>query len=826
LDAITNLSLQENAGAQTVTLTGISAGSGTTVAISAVSSAPNIISTPLVSYTAPSNTGTLTFTPVANASGSATVTVTVNNGDATNNLASETFTVTVVPTPVANPTPSLDALTNLTIYANSGPQIVPLSGIRSGMASGYLAITIWAYSSDSSILPDPAVDYTSPNDSGTLTLTPVTNALGMATVEVKVNNGMANISQSFAVTVVPPPANLQPPTLDAITNLSLQENAGAQTVTLTGISAGSGTTVAISAVSSAPNIIPTPLVSYTAPSSTGTLTFTPAPNASGSATVTVTVNNGDATNNLASETFTVTVVPTPVANPMPALDALTNLTIYENSGPQVVPLSGIRSGIASGYQAISIWAYSSDTAILPDPVVDYTSPNDSGTLTLTPATNALGTATVEVKVNNGLANVTQSFAVTLVPLPANLQLPTLDALTNLSIQGNDGAQTVALTGISPGSGTTVTISAVSSDPAIIPTPIVSYSNPNSVGSLTFTPAKNVNGIATITLIIANNLPISNQITASFSVNVSRPSIVSAPPLPPTMNPIPNIDLIAGTSLQTIPLTGITLGSTAMPQLARITATSSNSGLVSPAAVSFNASQSNAWLTLRLPPIKTGVSTITVTLNNGGKNNNLVRQSFTVTVSPPAAPTLDPISCLTVSENAGAKTIVLTGIRGGSASANPTLKVSAASSASALSPKVQYTSPGNTAWLTFEPRPHFVGTAVVTVTVSDGSPLNGSVRREFVVKVTPESTQSSPAQNSGSGDTSVVPSNMAALLTPLPSVQGEFDFQVSGLAGGKYVVQATSDLVHWTSLQTNTAPFVFRDPNAGVARRFYRANYQP
>jgi hypothetical protein len=37
------------------------------------------------------------------------------------------------------------------------------------------------------------------------------------------------------------------------------------------------------------------------------------------------------------------------------------------------------------------------------------------------------------------------------------------------------------------------------------------------------------------------------------------------------------------------------------------------------------------------------------------------------------------------------------------------------------------------------------------------------------------------------------------------------------------VQATTDLVNWTSVQTNTAPFLFTDPNSSAAgKKFYRA----
>src|SRR5208282_6316210 len=55
----------------------------------------------------------------------------------------------------------------------------------------------------------------------------------------------------------------QPPTLNAIGNVSVNENAGLQTVNLSGITAGAGNgtqTLTVSAVSSNPGLIPNPVV--------------------------------------------------------------------------------------------------------------------------------------------------------------------------------------------------------------------------------------------------------------------------------------------------------------------------------------------------------------------------------------------------------------------------------------------------------------------------------------------------------------------------------------------------------------------------------------
>src|SRR4029079_11697195 len=97
----------EDAGMQTINRSGISAGAGETqtLTVTATSSNPALIPNPTVSYTSANTTGTLTFTPVANANGIAAITVTVNDGGASNNIVTRTFAVTVN---TVNDAPTLD----------------------------------------------------------------------------------------------------------------------------------------------------------------------------------------------------------------------------------------------------------------------------------------------------------------------------------------------------------------------------------------------------------------------------------------------------------------------------------------------------------------------------------------------------------------------------------------------------------------------------------------------------------------------------------------------------------------------------------------------
>jgi len=101
----------------------------------------------------------------------------------------------------------------------------------------------------------------------------------------------------------------------------------------------------------------------------------------------------------------------------PTLNALYNLTVLENAGPQVVNLSGITTGATSQNQPMTVWASSSNPNVIPDPTVNYTSPNAAGSLSFAPATFATGTATITVNVNEGAGNnnsFSRTFAVTVV----------------------------------------------------------------------------------------------------------------------------------------------------------------------------------------------------------------------------------------------------------------------------------------------------------------------------------------------------------------------------------------------------------------------------
>jgi hypothetical protein len=155
------------------------------------------------------------------------------------------------------------------------------------------------------------------------------------------------------------------------------------------------------------------------------LTLRPATNGFGSATITVTVSDGQTTTN---RTFTVTVNG---VNDPPTLNQVANVTLNEDAAPQTVQFAGITAGASNETQTLTVTAVSSNPALISNPTVAYTSPQATGTLTLRPATNASGSATITVTVSDGQAATNRTFTLTLNPVndapvlltPARLTTP-------------------------------------------------------------------------------------------------------------------------------------------------------------------------------------------------------------------------------------------------------------------------------------------------------------------------------------------------------------------------------------------------------------------
>lgn len=649
-----DVTVLEDAGAQTVAgwATARNAGavceSAQTLTFEIVSNSNATLFSALPAVNATS--GDLTFTPAANANGTATITVRIkdNGGTADGGVdtsATQSFVINVTS---VNDAPSFTKGANQTVLQNAGAQTVAnwATAISAGPADEVAqTLTFTATNTNNALFSaQPAIAA-----NGTLTYTPAVNANGVATVSVtlKDNGGTANggvdtsPAQTFNITVT---AVNQVPSFTAGPAVTVLEDAAPYSQAwATAIAAGpanESTQVVNFIVTNTNN----PLFSVQpAVSATGVLSFTLTPNANGSAVVSVAIHDDGGTANggvdtSATQNFTITVT---AVNDAPSFTKGPNITVFENSA--AFTQAGWATALSAGpadeaSQTLSFVIASNTNAALfsAGPAVSPT-----GSLSFTPTAGQSGVATVgvQIKDNGGTANggvdtnAVQTFTITVTGIN---HAPSFTKGADQTVLEDAAAQTVALwaTAISDGDGNTQVLTfqvtnntnaaLFSAGPAIA-----------ANGALTYTPAANANGSATITINLKDNGGTANggvdtSAAQTFVINVT--AVNDAPSF--TKGADQSVAATAGAVTVASWATAISAGpADEAGQTLAFTATNNNNALftVQPAIAA------NGTLSYTVAGTATGSATVSVTLKdnggtaNGGVDTSIV-QTFTIIVS--------------------------------------------------------------------------------------------------------------------------------------------------------------------------------------------------
>src|SRR3989339_744425 len=372
-----------------------------------------------------------------------------------------------------------------------------------------------------------ALTYSADNDFslGVMTINPVThvvtftlnaNANGSDTIRFAGTDGLSSAVLSNAPTITVNAVNDAPVFTKGSNDFAMEDDASRQVNGwATGIGTGGGSDesgqVLTFTVANDNNSLFS--VQPDVNESTGNLTYTLASNAFGSATVTVglsdnggTANGGDDTSD--SQTFTLEATS---INDEPSFTAGESQTMYEDTGLYTVAtwVVAMSTGPSNeSAQTVSFNVTNDDNSLFSvQPAID-----SSGALTFTPADNINGSTTVHVTMQdnggttNGGDDTSAEQAFTIEIRPTN-DAPSFTKGADQSAAEDAGAQTVAgwATGMSKGpadeSGQTLTFNVSSDNNSLIS---VQPDIDESTGNLTYTPAANINGSATVTVYLSDD----------------------------------------------------------------------------------------------------------------------------------------------------------------------------------------------------------------------------------------------------------------------------------------------------------------------------------
>ena len=443
-----------------------------------------------------------------------------NNAQSINNAASTmaNFRQTVG----GGTAPTISAISNVTIAEDGVTAPIAFTVGDAETAAGSLVVT--ATSTNTTLVPNTVAALALGGSGATRTLTvrPAANQAGSASITVTVNDGSRTATRTFTLTVTA--VNDAPTVARTPAAATITSGGAAQTsVVVTDIDTA-GSALALSTSSSNTVLLPNANVALaitttTATSRTYQVTMTSVAGQSGSSTVTLTGSDGSLS---AGTTFVLTVgVPAP-----PSVGAINGQAMSED-GSLAVPFTVADADTA--LSSLTVQASSSNPTLVSAGGLVVSGTSGSRALTITPAANQSGSATVTVAVSDGSTTATRAFELTVNAvndLPAYGGVPAsvstmMSTPTSFQVTVSD----VETAGASLALSGTTTNAAVLSNAGIVISPLSSTATSRTF-SVALTPVAGTAGTGGVSLAAGDG-----QATVTRLVGLTVTATPTAPDAP-------------------------------------------------------------------------------------------------------------------------------------------------------------------------------------------------------------------------------------------------------------------------------------------------------
>ncbi|GIK36958.1 MAG: hypothetical protein BroJett011_07910 [Chloroflexota bacterium] len=629
---------------------------------------------------------TVTVTPTANQFGTAIITLTVDDGGKT---ATRQFSVTLNP---VNDAPTISSFTDQT--ADDGEVVGPLPFIVDDVETAADDLTIWGRSSNPDLVPNENIVLGGSGTDRTVMITPLPGVVDSTLITMRASDGQITVATNFLLTV---DAINDPPTISVIPDQVLTEDGtlGPITFTVTDAETPAGE-LFVSSISSNPTLVPDENVGIGGEDITRTVTIIPAPDQFGTTVITLTVDDGALTD---STSFTVTVQP---VNDAPWVDYIPDQETEVNT--PLGSISFVVDDVDTPVNDLVIWGRSSNTALVPNSNVQLGGSGTNRTVTITPAPDRFGSTIITISADDGEILTTSSFWVTVNP---GNSVPTITSIADQQTDENTQIGPLDFTiDDMETSADSLNLSVASSNTILIPEANISLGGFGASRTITLMPALNQNGTATITLTVDDG---EAATSTSFIVTVNAVNNT------PTISNIPDQQVNEDTQIGPLVFT-ISDAETPVDELL-LTVSSSNPSLIPDPNIVIGGSGATRTLTINPLANQSGVTTITLTLDDGEEMTTL---DIKVTVDAVNdLPTLSAIADQTIDEDGatGALPFTISDVE----TPVDALLVSATSSDQTVVPNgnILVAGTGMTRTITITPAADQSGSVTLLISVDDG-----------------------------------------------------------------------------------------------------------
>lgn len=358
-------------------------------------------------------------------------------------------------------------------------------------------LVVSAHSSNPGLVPDTNLLLQGGNETRSLTVIPLTDLFGAATISVTISDGQLSTTNQFVVNFA---SVNDSPTISAVTDRAMGQNTSLTIPLFVGDVETPAGSLTLQGSSSDAGLLPPGNIVFGGASSNRTVQVTPATNRSGSVTVTLAVTDADGAS--ASSSFALNVQAPPQITIQPLNRTGTN--------GATISFSVTATGEALSYQ----WFFNSTNLLA--------GATNSIVLLTNISTASVGTYAAVVANLGG--SVTSS--------PALLRITTLPFISSIPNQvtvAGLATPTIPFTiGDLETPATNLALSASSSVPVLVPTNNIVFGGSGSKRTVTVTPLTNVTGAASIQVTVTDMD--GGTASSGFVLTVGSPLSILQQPL--------------------------------------------------------------------------------------------------------------------------------------------------------------------------------------------------------------------------------------------------------------------------------------------------------
>jgi len=403
----------------------------------------------------------------------------------------------------------------------------------------------------------------------------------------------------------------------------------------------------------------------------------------------------------------------PDANTPPTVSSVANRSVVATSSTGAIPfIVGDATTLAA---SLTVTSTSSNPSLVPASAIVLRGSGASRSITVTPPGTSSGTATITIRVSDGVLTTSTTFLLTVTPL--NLP-PTVTTPASRTVESATSTGPIPFTiGDTQTEVSRLVVTGSSSNTALVPNSAIVFGGSGANRTITLTPSASATGTALISLTVFDG---ALSTTTSFTLTVIPFSA------PPVISGISNLS----TSVNGLVRAPFTVDDRDTPiDLIQVTATSSNAQLLPSSALILGRTSGSRTLNATLNRGASGTTVITLTANDGVKTTNL---QITLTVlTANSVPWIAGLADLTTRANFLAGQPFTAGDAETSASS---LSVTATSSNPLLiaNSAIRLGESGLQRSIALIPARGRTGTALISIIISDGV-LSSS--KTFTVNVT-------------------------------------------------------------------------------------------